>query len=68
MYRDNLTSPLYPQDANSLAVLFNLTASAEQASSISTGLTRYWGEFGSIAPELPDTVAPFIGGFEVSVS
>lgn len=65
MYRDNLTSPLYPQDANSLAVLFNLTASAEQASSISTGLTRYWGEFGSIAPELPDTVAPFIGGFEL---
>ena len=68
MYKDNLTSSLFPQDANSLAVLFNLTESAEHASRISEGLARYWSEFGSVAPELPDTIAPFIGGFEVSTS
>ncbi|PCH42962.1 glycoside hydrolase family 78 protein [Wolfiporia cocos MD-104 SS10] len=66
MYRDNLTSTLYPQDANSLAVIFNLTTSMEQASSISEGLTRHWNEYGSVAPELPDTIAPFIGGFELA--
>lgn len=66
MYRDNLTSNLYPQDANSLAVLFNLTTSAEQASSVSAGLTRYWNEVGAVSPELPDNVAPFIGAMEVS--
>lgn len=65
MYRNNLTSTLYPQDANSLAVLFNLTTSAKQASSVSAGLTQYWGEFGSVSPELPDTVTPYIGSFEL---
>ncbi|CCM05941.1 uncharacterized protein FIBRA_08180 [Fibroporia radiculosa] len=65
MYRDNLTSILCPQDANSFAVLYNLTSSAEQASTVSMGLTRNWGAYGAVAPELPDTVAPFIGGFEV---
>ncbi|KZT65106.1 glycoside hydrolase family 78 protein [Daedalea quercina L-15889] len=65
MYRDNLTSTLCPQDANSLAVFFNLTESAEQVASISDGLTKNWGAYGSIAPELPDNVAPFIGGFEL---
>lgn len=67
MYRNNLTSTLYPQDANSLAVLFNLTTSAKQASSVSAGLTQYWGEFGSVSPELPDTVTPYIGSFEVGL-
>lgn len=65
MYRDNLTSKLYPQDANSLAVLFNLTIFAEQASSVSAGLTRYWNEVGAVSPELPDNVAPFIGAMEL---
>ncbi|KAH9919649.1 Six-hairpin glycosidase [Fomitopsis serialis] len=65
MYRDNLTSTLCPQDANSLAIFFNITETAEQVASISDGLTKNWGMYGSIAPELPDTVAPFIGGFEL---
>ena len=65
MYKDNLTSFLFPQDGNSLAVLFNLTESMEQAAAVSEGLTRYWNEIGSVSPELPDTVAPFIGGFEI---
>ncbi|KAH9837900.1 Six-hairpin glycosidase [Rhodofomes roseus] len=65
MYRDNLTTTLTPQDANSLAIFFNLTETPEQVASISDGLTKNWGAYGSIAPELPDTVAPFIGGFEL---
>lgn len=65
MYRDNLTSTLTPQDANSFAILFNLTESADQVASVSDGLTKNWGLYGSTAPELPDNIAPFIGGFEV---
>ncbi|CCM05942.1 uncharacterized protein FIBRA_08181 [Fibroporia radiculosa] len=65
MYRDNTTSTLCPQDANSLAVLFNLTMSAEQASSVSAGLTRYWNAYGAVSPELPDNIAPFIGAMEL---
>ncbi|KZT65105.1 glycoside hydrolase family 78 protein [Daedalea quercina L-15889] len=66
MYRDNKTSTLYPQDGNAVAALFNLTTSAEQASRISDGLTQYWNEYGAVSPELPDNIAPFIAGFEVS--
>lgn len=66
MYRDNSTTELCPQDANSMAVLFNLTNSPEQASSVSVGLTSNWNELGAVAPELPDTISPFIGSLEVS--
>ncbi|KAF7372711.1 Six-hairpin glycosidase [Mycena sanguinolenta] len=65
MYRDNMTTTLTPQDANSLAVLFNVTNSTEQAVSISAGLEKNWGEFGPVAPELPGTITPFISGFEL---
>ena len=65
MYRDNETSTLYPQDGNSIAVAFNLTETLEQAASVSEGLTRYWNEYGSVSPELPDNIAPFVGAFEV---
>ncbi|KAI0790170.1 Six-hairpin glycosidase-like protein [Irpex lacteus] len=65
MYRDNDTTTLCPQDANSIAVLYNLTTSAEQANSISEGLTENWNSIGAIAPELPDTIAPFIGSLEL---
>lgn len=67
MYTDNATTTLTPQDANSLAVLFNVTNTPEQASAISEGLTKNWNAFGALAPEAPDTIAPFIGGFEVSL-
>ena len=65
LYRDNDTTTFCAQDGNSVAVVFNLTESAEQASAISDGLTENWSVYGSIAPELPDTIAPFVGGFEV---
>ena len=64
MYTDNATTSFVPQDGNSLAVVFNLT-SPEQAQSISNGLTKNWDQFGAVSPESPDTIAPFIGGFEV---
>lgn len=64
MYRDNLTTTLSPQDANSFAVLYNLTTSQEQANRVSEGLEKNWGDFGPVAPELPDTISPFISGFE----
>ena len=66
MYRDNDTTTLCPQDANSMAVLYNLTTSAQQADSVSKGLTKNWNDLGPVAPELPDTISPFISGLEVS--
>ena len=67
LYRDNdnETTTLFAQDGNSLAVVFNLTESADQAAAISDGLTENWSVYGSVSPELPDTISPFIGGFEV---
>lgn len=65
LYKDNETTTLCPQDANSMAILYNLTTSAEQASSVSAGLTKNWNELGAVAPELPDTISPFIGSLEV---
>ncbi|KAF8060223.1 Six-hairpin glycosidase, partial [Lyophyllum atratum] len=64
-YRDNQTTTLCPQDANSFAILFNLTTSDTQANRISEGLQKNWNDLGPVAPELPDTISPFIGGFEL---
>jgi glycogen debranching enzyme len=68
MYTDNTTTTLAPQDGNSLAVLFNLTTSPSQAVSISKGLKNNWNELGAVSPEVPNTISPFITGFEVSIS
>jgi glycogen debranching enzyme len=65
MYVDNATTTLAPQDANSFAVLFNVTDTEEKKVSISQGLRKNWNALGAVAPELPDTISPFIGGFEV---
>ncbi|TFK33098.1 Six-hairpin glycosidase [Crucibulum laeve] len=65
MYRDNQTTTLCPQDANSFAVLFNLTSSVDQSKRISEGLLKNWNALGPVAPELPDTISPFISGFEL---
>ena len=65
LYTDNASTTFVPQDGNALALLFNLTESADQANNISEGLTRNWNDLGAVAPESPDTIAPFISGFEV---
>ncbi|KAI0865312.1 Six-hairpin glycosidase-like protein [Xylaria cubensis] len=64
-FRDNATdTTLYPQDANSLAVLFNLT-SVEQDQSISARLVENWNAIGAVSPELPGQISPFISSFEI---
>ncbi|PFH50188.1 glycoside hydrolase family 78 protein [Amanita thiersii Skay4041] len=65
MYRDNATTTMCPQDANSLAVLYNLTGSTEKDKRVSTGLQANWNNLGPVPPELPDTISPFISGFEL---
>lgn len=65
MYRDNATTTLTPQDANSMAVLFNLTDSDTKKKRISDGLRKAWNNLGPVPPELPDTISPFISGIEV---
>ena len=65
LYRDNETTSLHPQDGNAMALLFNLTMSASQASAISEGLTRNWNDIGPVTPELQDTISPFVSGLEV---
>ena len=68
LYRDNLTTTLCPQDGNSMAIMFNLTQTREQAKRVSEGLRKNWNELGPIAPELPDNISPFISGLEVSLN
>ncbi|KAL1659383.1 glycoside hydrolase family 78 protein [Schizophyllum commune] len=66
LYVDNTTTTLHPEDGNSLAVWFNLTAPDEQKARISEGLEQFWTDVGAVTPELPDTVAPFVGGMELN--
>ncbi|KAF9019279.1 glycoside hydrolase family 78 protein [Hymenopellis radicata] len=65
MFRDNETTALHPQDGNSLAVMYNVTANQSQDVAISEGLTAFWTPIGSLSPELNDTIIPFVGGFEL---
>ncbi|EJD51192.1 glycoside hydrolase family 78 protein [Auricularia subglabra TFB-10046 SS5] len=64
-YRDNPETSLTAQDANSWAVLFGLTNDLNQARRVSDGLTRNWNDIGAVCPELPNTISPFISGFEI---
>jgi hypothetical protein len=66
-FRDNATlTTLYPQDANSMALLFALVnATSETASSVSTALTKNWTPIGAETPELPGNISPFISSFEI---
>ncbi|CAK7211939.1 hypothetical protein SEUCBS140593_001335 [Sporothrix eucalyptigena] len=65
MYRDNTTTMLHPQDGNSLALWFNLTATPVQAQAVSYGLTSFWNTIGPVTPELPGTISPFVSGMEL---
>ncbi|KAI1848837.1 hypothetical protein JX266_005265 [Neoarthrinium moseri] len=64
-FKDNATETmLHPQDANSLAILFNVTDS-EQDQAISEQLTGNWNAIGAVSPELPGQISPFISSFEI---
>lgn len=73
-YRDNDTvTALHPQDANSLAVLYNIpsasantTTTAPSILSILDRLTANWSPLGPISPELPNNISPFITSFEIA--
>ncbi|RDW62430.1 putative alpha-l-rhamnosidase protein-2 [Coleophoma cylindrospora] len=65
-FKDNATATaLHPQDANSMALLFNVIDSDEKAQSISSKLTNNWTPIGAVAPELPENISPFISSFEI---
>jgi hypothetical protein len=57
---------LHPQDANSMAVLFGVTApTSNQSQSISTYLPTNWNAIGAVSPELPNNIVPFISSLEI---
>ncbi|OJD34271.1 glycoside hydrolase family 78 protein [Diplodia corticola] len=70
LYRDNTTTTeLHPQDGNALALLSRLPRSPAHASALSAALAARWADpsthpFGPVAPELPDTVSPFVCSVE----
>ncbi|KAL3421980.1 bacterial alpha-l-rhamnosidase domain-containing protein [Phlyctema vagabunda] len=73
-FKDNATSTtLYPQDANSMALLYgvipsnisNSTTTVTTAQKISSSLMKNWIDIGAVAPELPGNISPFISSFEI---
>ena len=66
-FRDNNTNTtLHPQDANSLAIMFDLLpGNSSEAASVSSVLTQNWTPIGAEAPELPNNISPFISSFEI---
>ena len=66
-FKDNNTdTPLHPQDANSMALLFGVVSNTSaRAQTISERLTRNWTPIGAETPELPNNISPFISGFEI---
>jgi hypothetical protein len=65
------SSTLYPQDANSLSLMYgipesNSTATAlSKVHSIEACLEVNWTPIGPVPPELPDNISPFITSFEL---
>lgn len=55
---------IYPQDANSLALLYNLNT-LENKALISYALTLNWISIGSLAPELPDNLIGYGQSLEI---
>ncbi|CAG8116970.1 unnamed protein product [Penicillium olsonii] len=64
-FKDNATeTTLYPQDANSMAIMFDIADEA-RAVRISERLLKNWTPIGAVAPELPENIASFISSFEI---
>ncbi|BCS19863.1 uncharacterized protein APUU_20295S [Aspergillus puulaauensis] len=59
-------STLYPQDANSMAIAYNVVSPTSNASRcISEYLHTNWNELGPVSPELPHNIVPFISSIEL---
>ncbi|KAJ5085441.1 hypothetical protein N7532_010212 [Penicillium argentinense] len=64
-FKDNATdTTLHPQDANSMAILFDVVDS-DRAAGISEKLTKNWISIGAVSPELPENIVSFISSFEI---
>ncbi|KAI1007709.1 hypothetical protein K3495_g520 [Podosphaera aphanis] len=64
-YKDtDIDSSIYPQDANSLALLYRFSPQ-NHTQGISTALTKNWINIGSLAPELPNNLVGFGQSLEV---
>ncbi|TVY83207.1 hypothetical protein LSUE1_G001690 [Lachnellula suecica] len=65
-FKDNATATtLHPQDANSMAILFDVVDTSQKAESISSNLLKNWTPIGAVTPELPGNISPFISSFEI---
>ncbi|PRP76929.1 hypothetical protein PROFUN_06207 [Planoprotostelium fungivorum] len=67
MFRNEAPSDdkIFPQDSNSLAVLFQLT-DEKRGKQISLKLEERWNAFGAVSTENPRITSPFITSFEVA--
>ncbi|KAL0486728.1 hypothetical protein AKO1_001581 [Acrasis kona] len=64
MYRDNPKSTMFPQDGNSLAVIYEI-ANLTQSQSISDQLEKNWNQFGSRCVEKNNNINGFPSSIEV---
>ncbi|KAE8453469.1 hypothetical protein EG329_010330 [Mollisiaceae sp. DMI_Dod_QoI] len=65
-FKDNATATtLHPQDANSMAIAFEVVDTTAKAESISTKLLDNWTPIGAVSPELPGNISPFISSYEI---
>ena len=60
------TQKMYPQDANSLAIMFGVVdTNSSEALNISKRLTDNWTPIGVASPEFPEDISPFDSSFEI---
>ncbi|KAL3444047.1 Six-hairpin glycosidase-like protein [Aspergillus insuetus] len=65
-FADSPSSGLYPQDANSLALAYEIVdPTSTKAARISDYLASNWTPIGPSCPELPGNVSPFISSIEL---
>jgi Bacterial alpha-L-rhamnosidase C-terminal domain len=65
-FKDNATATtLHPQDANSMAILFDVVDTSAKAENVSSNLLKNWTPIGAVTPELPGNISPFISSFEI---
>ena len=62
---DATSSPVHPQDGNSLAVWFGVVDSSTRAQQVLAYLRGNWNQYGATAPEWNGNISPFPGSMEV---
>lgn len=64
LFKDNLSSTLYPQDGNCLVIYYGV-CDGERSKTVSERLFARWNQFGPINPESNGMISTFISGIEV---